>query len=122
MANILLVDDDDNFRSMLRITLQRLGHQISEASNGLVALKLFQLHLYDVVILDLIMPEKEGIETIRDLRKQRPDVKIIAMSGGGRLKAMDILSVAKAVGADQVLAKPFSNDNLLDALNAVTAH
>jgi len=122
MANILLVDDDDNFRSMLRITLQRLGHQISEASNGLVALKLFQLHLYDVVILDLIMPEKEGIETIRDLRKQRPDVKIIAMFGGGRLKAMDILSVAKAVGADQVLAKPFSNDNLLDALNAVTAH
>ena len=122
MANILLVDDDDNFRSMLRITLQRLGHQISEASNGLVALKLFQLHLYDVVILDLIMPEKEGIETIRDLRKQRLDVKIIAMSGGGRLKAMDILSVAKAVGADQVLAKPFSNDNLLDALNAVTAH
>ena len=120
MALILLVDDDDNFRTMLRITLQRLGHQIKEAGDGNEALKLCQQEAFDAVMLDLIMPEKEGMETIVELRKQTPDVKIIAMSGGGRLNAKDILLAAKAIGANQILAKPFSNESMVDALKALS--
>jgi CheY-like chemotaxis protein len=119
MAHILLVDDDENFRTMLRITLQRLGHQITEATDGSMAIKLHAQNNYDAVMMDLIMPDKEGMETIVEMRKDHPDTKIIAMSGGGRMNAKDILTMAKAVGADQILAKPFENEKLIDTLKSL---
>jgi len=121
MPQILLIDDDESLRKTLRITLQRLGHVVAEARDGDEAIRLHEKTAFDVVLTDLIMPNKEGIETIITLRRQRPDVKIIAMSGGGRLNAKDILAVAKAMGAHQVLAKPFSHEALVAALAAVTS-
>lgn len=104
---------------MLRLTLERIGHHITEASDGELALQINLGEAHDAILVDLIMPNKEGIETIVGLRKDRPGVKIIAMSGGGRLSAKDILAMAKAMGAHAVLAKPFSNEQLTAALEVV---
>lgn len=119
MAHILLIDDDDNFRTMLRITLQRMGHEVIEANDGKQGIRLHQQNVVDLVMVDLIMPEKEGMETIGEMRAHSPDAKIIAMSGGGRMHARDILSMAKAVGANQALAKPFSNEDMLVAFQSL---
>lgn len=122
MADILLIDDDDDFRTMLRITLQRLGHQVVEAGDGNKGIEFHKQQHFDVVLVDLIMPEKEGMETITEMRVNRPDTKIIAISGGGRISAKDILPMAKAVGANQVLAKPFSNEEMLAVFNKLGIH
>lgn len=119
MARILLVDDDHHFRGMLLITLQRLGHDVTEAADGSKALDAFSQQSFDAAIIDLIMPDKEGMETISQMRRMKPDAKIIAMSGGGRMNAKDILVLAAAMGANQTLAKPFSNESLVAALQAV---
>jgi len=112
MPRILLVDDDDSFRKMLRLTLARMGHVVFEARNGREALRLYAQIPADVVMMDLVMPEKEGVETIEELRQKYPAVKIVAMSGGGRVSASDYLKIATAMGANRTLAKPFSNDEL----------
>jgi DNA-binding response OmpR family regulator len=116
MARILLTDDDDAFRRMLQLTLTRMGHTVVEAHDGAQALKKFEAQPVDLVIMDLIMPEKEGLETIREFRKNRIAVKILAVSGGGRIDARDMLTIARQFGADHVLAKPFSNAELTAAL------
>ena len=85
MSKILVIDDDKNIRSLLRDFLERDGYEVMEAENGKVGLKLFRENGADLVITDLIMPEKEGIETIRELRRDFSDVKIIAISGGGAI-------------------------------------
>jgi len=116
MARILLTDDDESFRRMLRLTLVRLGHTVDEAKDGAQAWTKFQAQPADLVIMDLIMPEKEGLETIRQFRKNRVAVKILAISGGGRVDARDMLTVARQFGADAALPKPFSNEELAQAL------
>ena len=119
MTRILLVDDDELLRRMLRLTLIKMGHVVIEAVNGNEALRLCQTEPPDIVLTDLIMPEKEGIETIREMRQLHPDVKIIAMSGGGRGNAKDYLVVAKRLGAAHTLNKPFTNEELAGAIAAV---
>jgi len=116
MARILLTDDDESFRRMLRLTLVRLGHTVDEARDGAEAWEKFQKLPAELVIMDLIMPEKEGLETIRLFRKNRVAVKILAISGGGRVDARDMLTVARQFGADAALAKPFSTEDLIEAL------
>ena len=116
MARILLTDDDDAFRRMLQLTLTRMGHTVDEAHDGAQAWEKFKAQPADLVIMDLIMPEKEGLETIRQFRKNRVAVKILAISGGGRIDARDMLTVARQFGADAALAKPFSNEELAQAL------
>jgi CheY-like chemotaxis protein len=116
MARILLTDDDESFRRMLRLTLVRMGHTVDEARDGVQAWTVYQTQPADLVIMDLIMPEKEGLETIRQFRKSKIAVKILAISGGGRVDARDMLTVAKQFGADAALAKPFSNEELAQAL------
>jgi len=117
MAHLLLIDDDESFRPMLRENLEQMGHTVTEARNGKEGLAHYASAPADLVLTDLIMPEKEGIETILDLRKKWPDVKIIAMSGGGRGSAASYLKTAQQLGAQYVLAKPFSNDELVAAIN-----
>lgn len=112
MARILLVDDDESFRKMLDMVLKAMGHQVVVAVDGDKAWKACNAESFDLVIMDLIMPNKEGLETIQQLRRSRLPVKILAMSGGGRLNPNDLLAVARQFGADAVLAKPFSNDEL----------
>jgi DNA-binding response OmpR family regulator len=121
MAQILLVDDDENFRLMLKMTLKAMGHEVSEATNGDKAWAKFNAEPTDLIILDLIMPDKEGLETIQLFRKNRISVKILAISGGGRLNVRDILGVALQFGADAILAKPFSNQELMVVLDRLLA-
>ena len=120
MLRILLVDDDESFRKMVHLTLERAGHDIVDARDGNEAMKLFRATPFDLVVTDLVMPDKEGLETILELRAERPGIRIIAMSGGGRNSPGNYLKVAGQMGAAEVLAKPFSNQELFDAVESVT--
>jgi DNA-binding response OmpR family regulator len=121
MASILLVEDDEQLRSMLRIVLDRAGHEVQEAGNGKEALEIYNRRPTDLIVTDIVMPDKEGLETIMEFRRSYPDVKIIAMSGGGRTGAQNYLQLAKKLGADHILTKPFSNQEILDGIHIVVA-
>ena len=114
MAKILLIDDDHEFRAMVRKMLERGGYNdIEEAPNGSIGAKLFRQQSFDLVITDLIMPEKEGIETIIELRTGAPVLKILAISGGiPGADPRDFLKIAQKLGADSALDKPFTAQKL----------
>lgn len=118
MATVLIIDDEELVRFTLRQILAADGHEVTEARNGAEGYRMYLAQAVDVVVTDIIMPEQEGIETIIKLRSHNPDVKIIAISGGGRRKNMDFLKVAEKIGADVVLAKPFSMEELQGAVRA----
>jgi CheY-like chemotaxis protein len=111
-----VIDDDPNIRQMLHHMLEREGFEVSTASNGNEALAMFRAQPADLVITDIIMPEKEGIETIRELKGAFPDTKIIAISGGGRVGPSDYLKMAKLLGAQRTIAKPFDRSEMLSAV------
>jgi DNA-binding response OmpR family regulator len=119
MFSILLVDDDEQLRAVLGESLRREGYDVREACDGRQGERMYRERRADLVITDLIMPEKEGLETILDLRQNHPGVKIIAMSGGGRSGFQTGLKVAEAFGARRVLAKPFSRREMLEAVRQV---
>ena len=113
MARILVIDDDDEIRSVLHDILAREGYNVVVASNGKEGIELYREDPTDLIITDLIMPEKEGIETILELKQDFPDLRFIAISGGGRIDAEDYLDLAQKLGARRTLAKPFKRDALL---------
>lgn len=115
MARILLIDDEDLVRSTLRYALERAGHGVSEAGNGREGMSALEGGDIDLVITDILMPEMEGIETIRAAKKARPDLKVIAMSGAA-VGAVDFLHLAARLGADEVLRKPFGARALIEAV------
>lgn len=120
MATILVVDDEPSMRLAVSEHLRRGGHEVASAANGQEALKLMAETSYDLLITDILMPEKEGIETIRDVRRLHPETKIIAISGGGRYDAGDYyLSIASQFGTDATLAKPFSGRELMETVARV---
>ena len=120
MARILVIEDDDSIQFLLRLVLRSHGHQVLQASNGLEGMKLFQAEPPDLVLTDLLMPEKEGLETIREIRTHTPGAKIIAMSGGSpRWAGMDLLVLADKLGARRVLRKPFGEGELRAAIDDV---
>lgn len=121
MANILLIDDNIGLLKMQVEFLRHAGHEVSTAANGKEGMRLVEKQPFDLVVTDLIMPEKEGIEVIMELRRKRPALKIIAISGGGRVSAEDYLVLARKLGAAQTLAKPFSGKELVDAVANVLA-
>ena len=116
MSKILVIDDDELIRSLLRNFLERDGYEVMEAENGKIGLKLVRENGADLVITDLIMPEKEGIETIRELRRDFSDVKIIAISGGGAIGPETYLQMAKSMGAHRVFEKPFNLQEMSEAI------
>jgi two-component system, chemotaxis family, chemotaxis protein CheY len=118
---ILVIDDEEPVRTVLRQMLEKDGYEVEEAPDGAVGLSLLQDHPIDLVITDLFMPEKEGIETMREVQKSFPQVKIIAMSGGGRMGKLDFLPMAESFGAQRTLAKPFERKELLETVRAVLA-
>ncbi len=113
---ILVIDDDDQFRMMIVEMLERKQYKVFAASDGEEGIKIWQNAKPDLVVTDIIMPNKEGIETILELRRLNKAVKIIAISGGGRTNANDNLRSAKLLGASLTLAKPFESAELLDAV------
>lgn len=121
MARILIIDDEDELRSMLRRMLEQAGHEVTEAVNGAEGIELYERDRPDLIITDIIMPEKEGVETIIALRRADPNLPIIAISGGGRLEATDFLTMARKLGARRTLAKPFRRDQLLEAVDECLA-
>ncbi|CAM3118623.1 response regulator [Rariglobus hedericola] len=121
MPRILIIDDEVSFRSMLRVALEQMGHVVSEAADGGAGVQAYITEPADVVVTDLIMPGKEGIETIMDLRRHDPQVKIIAMSGGGRMTTIDYLQIAKRVGAKKILPKPFGYEEIRVAITEILA-
>ncbi|MCD4848010.1 MAG: response regulator [Candidatus Aegiribacteria sp.] len=116
MPAILIVDDDSMVRKMLVKFFQKEGYGTLEASDGKSALKIYRDEIIDVVITDIVMPDMEGIETIRELRKINPDVKIIAFSGGGSLAPDGYLKIAASMGARYTFQKPFDINELKDAV------
>jgi len=116
---ILIVDDDAQIRKLLRIILAREGYTIEEAPDGHAALTAFQRQPADLIITDLIMPRKEGIETIMDLRKLNPAVKIIAISGGGQLDPQTYLSFASGLGAAVTMSKPIDTGKLVASVKTL---
>lgn len=116
MKRILIIDDDHHILLMIKKMLERAGFEIELASNGNEGLELFKRIQADLVITDIIMPEKEGLETIREMKRLRSDLKIIAMSGGGKISADNYLNTAKIFGASKVLEKPFSQKTMISAV------
>jgi len=114
MARILIIDDDNEFREMVReILIEADFNSIEEAVNGGVGMKLLRQQSFDLVITDIVMPEKEGIETIIELNRDYPGIKIIAMSGGGKRGNQNYLEMAQYLGASRILAKPFQRSDLI---------
>jgi CheY-like chemotaxis protein len=119
MSRILVIDDDAQFRGMLCQVLGRAGYEVVEASNGKEGLDLFRAEPTDLVISDILMPEQEGLQTIRELRHEFPETKIIAISGGGPGGSMNFLKAARLLGAARTLWKPFDLDELRQAVHEV---
>jgi DNA-binding response OmpR family regulator len=119
MARILLIDDDDLFRSMLCEALKHFGHTVFVACNGAEGLALFRKLTVDLVITDLVMPEKEGFEVLMGIRKVNSSIGIIAISGGLRGRPNEFLRMAQHLGATKVLSKPFSNEALINTINEI---
>lgn len=117
MPRILVVDDDEQIRAMLRMTLEREGYEVAEAGDGKMAMDRYAADPADLVIMDIVMPEKEGIETIMDLRRQHGDVRIIAISGGGRVAPQDYLRWARTFGVQHTFTKPVDRRELLAAID-----
>lgn len=118
---ILVVDDEEQIRRMLREMLEREGFRVEEAPDGKFAAARYREAPSDLIITDLIMPEQEGLGLIVELRKDFPDLKIIAMSGGGRIRAEEYLPIASKLGAFRTLRKPFSRQDLLAVVREALA-
>ena len=121
MKRILIIDDDFHVRDMLERLLRRAGYDSQLAENGVEALKIHRENPVDLVITDIIMPEKEGLEIITEFRRDYPSVKLIAISGGGRIGPANYLKMAKLLGVDRTFAKPVDTSQLLSAVEELLA-
>lgn len=117
---VLLVDDDALFCGIINTALQKHGYQTSIACNGDDALKKIHGGEFDLLITDILMPQKEGIELIQEVRQTNPKLKIIAISSGGQTGYTSFLRIAETFGADASLKKPFTADQLIDKVKEVT--
>lgn len=121
MADILVIDDDDIFRSVLVSALRQANHSVREANNGNEGLRLFREAPAELVLTDIVMPDKEGLDVIRDLRREFPAARIIAMSGGLAHDPRLYLRMAERFGATAVLAKPFRLSDLYQTVEGALA-
>ena len=119
MARILIIDDEPQIRSMLKLMLEREGYEVVEAPDGVEGIKIYRQNPADLIITDLIMPNKDGIGMIIDLKKEFPNVNIIAMSGGGLNKPDGYLKGAKKLGAACTLTKPIDREEMLKAVKNI---
>ena len=121
MRTILVIDDNVAVLSTLIYLLEEQGYRVVSAENGDVGARIYRSQRPDLVIADLIMPEQGGIDTIREIKRQCPEAKIIAISGGARIGNADPLDAAREVGATMALAKPLDPDDFIEIVNDVLA-
>lgn len=119
MQKILIIDDEPAVRKLMRYLLEKENFEVIEASDGIQGVKSYKEHEPDLVITDLIMPEKEGLEIIQDIKKLKPDAKIIAISGGGVVDPEMYLGLALKFGAAKTFAKPFDNQVLIKTIRSL---
>ena len=120
MSRILVIDDEELIRTLISRILTRDGHEVDEAENGEVGLQLVELHPYDLVITDIIMPEIDGIGVILSLKKNHPKIRIIVLTGGSaKNDKVYLLNISKKMQVDMVIPKPFEIDELQTAVNDV---
>jgi CheY-like chemotaxis protein len=120
MTRILLVDDDKDVRDVLHSILVNSGYEVLAVADGGEALIQFAQGEFDIVITDIIMPVKDGLETISEILELKPGTRIIAMSGGGRQGNVDFLETAKALGASLTFNKPFNLRDLIEGIEQLT--
>jgi DNA-binding response OmpR family regulator len=116
MPGVLIVEDDKELREMLKMSLLRSGFTVMEAENGKDAIAHFKPLVTDLVVTDLIMPEEDGLKVVIKLRELKPSIRIIAISGGGKVGPGSYLNLAKALGADAIFPKPFSINDLISKI------
>lgn len=121
-ARILVIDDDPVVRGMLVDMLQREGYDVDDAEDGREGMKRFREQPSALVITDVVMPEQEGLETLMQLRQSGVPVRVIAISGGGRVGPDAYLNSARTLGADAILAKPFGREELLELVTKLLAN
>jgi DNA-binding NtrC family response regulator len=119
MKKILVIDDDDQIREMIRVVLEDEGYTVYLSSDGDEVTEMYKDDPVDLIITDIIMPEKDGMEIISQFRKEHPNVKIIAISGGGKIKAESYLVAAESLGALKTLSKPFDIMELVDIVKSL---
>lgn len=117
MARILIMDDDAAVRTALKKLLQQEGHEITEAQNAAEGAKIYSVSTLDLIITDLLMPERDGVEALLELRSQYPDIKTIVISGD----APEFLPIVEDLGANRTIAKPFKNQDVLTAVRELLA-
>ncbi len=117
MKTILLIDDETDILLLLQRILENAGYNVMTAENGKIADRLLALHSFDLVITDIIMPEKDGMEVIFQLRQTSPGIKIIAISGGGKLAPEGYLKMAEIAGANAIIQKPFESSDLITVVD-----
>lgn len=113
MTDVLVIDDQASVRATLRNILEFEGYEVMEADNGASGLSLMREFPVLLVVTDILMPEKEGIETILEIRQEFPETRILAISGGGQTQNLEFLRAAKKLGADEILKKPFTSEQLI---------
>lgn len=119
MPSVLVVDDQDQVRQLIRETLEQAGYEVEEANDGKEGLERYRAKSPDLVIMDILMPDQDGLEAIMTLRREFPDTPVIAMTGGSdMIGVLNILDVAQMLGARRTLQKPFELKVLLDAVAA----
>ncbi len=116
MVKILIIDDEAPIRKMFRKLFEQHNYNVLDAVNGKQGMDIFKEQGADLIITDLLMPEKDGLETIREIRKLNTDIKIIAISGGGLMDQKMYLGMAKKFGAHHIFTKPVDNDELLSTV------
>lgn len=121
MTKILVIDDDALVVATIKSVLKRKAYDVVCTSSGREAVALVQKDDFDLAICDMIMPDMEGLETITHLKKMRPQLPVVAMSGGGRTKTMDFLRLAESIGAADSLRKPFSGEDIVKVVERCLA-
>ncbi len=121
MARILVIDDDSHIREMLRFLFESEGHEVMEAPEGEAAMSLHLQSPADLIVTDILMPGKEGVQTIIEFRREFPEIKIIAISGGGIVGPALYLDLAEKFGAQKSFTKPLDVDKLMVAAQELLA-
>ena|SRR6185503_2157722 len=119
MARVIVIDDQEPIRRIVRTALERAGHEVLDAADGEVGLQLLERHATDVVLSDIFMPGMDGIQMLRQIRRQFPAVKVIVMSGGDSTGMLDLRRDAELLGAVKSLSKPFTTHEIVEIVNSV---